>query len=80
MLLSDRVVASKNDLCSPMKGWSLGRVRTTVPISSEYLIRMGRKSTQASLFSPEKAGVKDRSFGHKIPTRWILVPQGYSEV
>lgn len=40
-------------------GWGLGRVRETVPISCEYLIRMGRKSTQASLFSPEKAGVKD---------------------
>lgn len=58
MLLSDRIVASKNDLCSPW-GWGLGRVRETVPISCEYLIRMGRKSTQASLFSPEKAGVKD---------------------
>lgn len=40
-----------------------------MPVSSEYLIRMGRKSTQPSLFSPEKAGVKDQSFGHKIPPR-----------
>jgi hypothetical protein len=52
-----------------MKEWSLGPVRELVPVSSECLIRMGRKSTQASLFSAEKAGVKGQSFGHKIPTR-----------
>lgn len=51
------------------EGRSLGRVREPVPVSSECLIRMGRKSTRASLLSPEKAGVKDQSFGHKIPTR-----------
>lgn len=65
MLLSDR-----NALCSPMKVWSLSQVREPVPISSEYLMRMARKRTQASLLSPEKAGVKkDQSFGHKSPTR-----------
>lgn len=59
----------QNRLCSPMKEWSLGRVGEPEPVGSEYLIRTGRKSAQASLFRPERAGVKGQSFGHKIPTR-----------